>query len=138
VVEAARAPDSVTLVLEDQLDVSRGHVIARQDSRIRVTAAFDATLCWFDNEPLVRGGRYLLKHGARTVRSRLGDPVFRVNVNSLEREAADGMALNEIGRVPVQTTQPLAWRPYREHRAAGSFIVIDESSYRTVAAGMIE
>jgi len=136
--EAAHAPHSVTLFLEEQLDVSRGDLIARQDSRIRVTKEFDATLCWFANEPLARGGRYLLKHGSRTVKARFGEPVYRVNVNTLEREPADSLALNEIGRVPVRVAEPLSWRPYREHRVAGSFIVIDEATYNTVAAGLIE
>ncbi len=137
-IESAQAPVSVTLFLEDQLDVSRGDVIALPGRQIRVTSGFDATLCWLAEEQLTRGRRYLLKHGARTVKARLGEPVHRVNVNTLEREPAESLGLNEIGRVPVQVAAPLAWRPYREHRVAGSFILIDESNNGTVAAGMIE
>ena len=137
-IATAHAPRSVMLFLEDQLDVARGEVITHPGPQIRVTRGFDATLCWLAEEPLARGRGYLLKHGARTVRARLGEPVYRVDVNTLEREPADTLALNEIGRVPVQTSKPLAWRPYREHRVAGSFIVIDESSNNTVAAGLME
>jgi sulfate adenylyltransferase subunit 1 len=136
-VTQAHAPHSVTLYLEDQLDVSRGDLIAQPESRVRVTKQFDAMLCWFSDEALVPGGRYLVKHGTRTVKARLGAPVYRVDVNTLKYEAAETLSSNDIGRVPVQTTQLLAWRPYREHRSAGSFIVIDQSNYRTVAAGMI-
>jgi sulfate adenylyltransferase subunit 1 len=137
-VEAAHVPQSVTLFLEDQLDVSRGDVIVKPDRMPRVTLGFEATLCWLAEEPLARSRRYLVKHGTRTVKALLGEPAYRLNVDTLEREPADTLALNEIGRVPVTTGEPLAWEPYRENRAAGSFIVIDESSNDTVAAGLIE
>ena len=137
-IEAAHAPQSVTLILEDPLDVSRGDVIAGPDRQYQVTRGFDATLCWLAQEPLARGRRYLVRHGTRTVKALLAEPAYRVNVNTLDREPTDTLALNDIGRVTVRTGEPLAWVPYRESRAAGSFIVMDESSNNTVAAGMIE
>jgi sulfate adenylyltransferase subunit 1 len=135
--ESAHAPQSVTIVLEDQIDVSRGDVLVAQAHEAQAARDFDATLCWLAEEPFNRSRRYLVKHGARTVKAILGTPQYRVDVNTLARQPADTLALNDIGRVSVKTSQPLAFQPYRDNRAAGSFIVIDEASNDTVAAGLI-
>jgi sulfate adenylyltransferase subunit 1 len=127
----------VTLVLEDQLDISRGDVLVADGSAALAAREFEATVCWLSEESFNRSRRYLIKHGARTVKAIIDAPQFRVNVNTLAREAADTLALNDIGRVAVKTSQALAFEPYRNNRAAGSFIVIDEASNNTVAAGLI-
>ncbi|MEO8166256.1 MAG: sulfate adenylyltransferase, partial [Betaproteobacteria bacterium] len=98
----------------------------------------DATLCWLATEPFNRSRRYLIKQGTRVVKALFGSPQYRVNVNTLLREPADTFTLNDIGRISVKTAQPVAFESYRHNRTAGSFIVIDESSNNTVAAGLIE
>jgi len=137
-VRQAQAPQSVTVVLADQLDISRGEVLTATAAPPAVARQFEATLCWLATEPFNRSRRYLIKHGTRTVKGLLDSPQYKINVNSMEREPADTFALNEIGRISVKTAQPLAVQPYRFNRAAGSFIVIDESNNNTVAAGIIE
>ena len=137
-VERAQAPQSVTVVLEDQLDISRGEVLAATGTLPVVAREFEATLCWLATEPFNRSRRYLIKQGTRVVKAMLGSPQYRTNVNTLAREPADTFALNDIGRISVKTAQPVAFEPYRSNRAAGSFIVIDETSNNTVAAGLIE
>ena len=137
-VERAQAPQSVTVVLEDQLDISRGEVFAATGTLPFVAREFEATLCWLATEPFNRSRRYLIKQGTRVVKALLGSPQYRMNVNTLAREPADTFALNDIGRISVKTAQPVAFEPYRQNRAAGSFVVIDETSNNTVAAGLIE
>ncbi|HVY04467.1 MAG TPA: GTP-binding protein [Burkholderiales bacterium] len=135
---AAQAPQSVTIVLEDQLDISRGEVIVASGSATAVAREFEATLCWLATEPFNRSRRYLIKQGTRVVKALLDSPKFRIDVNTMAQQPADSFALNDIGRVAVKTAQPIAFEPYRINRSAGSFIVIDESSNNTVAAGLIE
>jgi sulfate adenylyltransferase subunit 1 len=137
-VERAQAPQSVTVVLEDQLDISRGEVLAVTGALPTVAREFEATLCWLATEPLNRSRRYLIKQGTRVVKALLGSPQYRTNVNSLQQEPADTFVLNDIGRISVKTAQAVAFEPYRRNRSAGSFIVIDESTNNTVAAGLIE
>ena len=137
-VERAQAPQSVTVVLEDQIDISRGEVLASTGTLPLVAREFEATLCWLATEPFNRSRRYLIKQGTQVTKALLGAPQYRMNVNTLEQEPADTFALNDIGRVAVKTAQAVAFEPYRRNRAAGSFIVIDETSNNTVAAGLIE
>ena len=137
-VERAQAPQSVTVVLEDQLDISRGEVLAATGMLPSVAREFEATLCWLAGEPFNRSRRYLIKQGTRVGKALFGSPQYRMNVNTLTQEPADTFALNDIGRVSVKTAQPIAFEPYRRNRAAGSFIVIDETSNNTVAAGLIQ
>jgi sulfate adenylyltransferase subunit 1 len=134
----AHAPQSVTIVLEDQLDISRGDVLVAAGTGFEVSRELEATLCWLAEEPFNRSRPYLIKHGARTVKALINAPRYRVNVNSLTQEPADTLALNDIGRVSIKAAQPLAFEPYRSNRTAGSFIVIDEATNNTVAAGLIE
>ena len=137
-IERAQAPQSVTVVLEDQLDISRGEVLAATGALPVVAREFDATLCWLATEPFNRGRRYLIKQGSQVVKALFGSPQYRTNVNTLAQEPADTFTLNDIGRISVKTAQPVAFEPYRRNRSAGSFIVIDETSNNTVAAGLIE
>jgi len=137
-VERAQAPQSVTVVLEDQLDISRGEVLVSSSSLPEVAREFDATLCWLATEPFNRSRRYLIKQGTRVVKALFDSPKYKMNINSMQQEPADTFALNDIGRISVKTAQPVAFEPYRRNRVAGSFIVIDEISNNTVAAGLIE
>jgi sulfate adenylyltransferase subunit 1 len=136
--QRSRVREIRTFVLEDQLDISRGDVLVAAGTEFAVSRELEATLCWLAEEPFNRSRPYLLKHGARTVKALINAPSYRVNVNSLAQEPADTLGLNDIGRVSIKTAQPLAFEPYRKNRTAGSFIVIDEATNNTVAAGLIE
>ncbi|MEA2481292.1 MAG: bifunctional enzyme CysN/CysC, partial [Thermoleophilaceae bacterium] len=136
--DAAHPPMSVTLRLEDDLDVSRGDMIARPDNAPKVADAFEATICWMSDEPLKEGARYSIKHTTRTTRATVQELRYRINVNSLHREpAADELGLNDIGRVTLRLSSPLAIDRYGANRTTGAFILVDERTNDTVAAGMI-
>jgi bifunctional enzyme CysN/CysC len=131
-------PLSVTLRLADELDVSRGDVICRPHNRPEMTRELDAMVCWMDDRPLRPGGRYAIKHTTRDARAIVSDLRYRVDVNTLHRdEQADGLGLNDIGRVVLKTSVPLINDPYRRSRLTGSFILVDEADGNTSGAGMI-
>jgi sulfate adenylyltransferase subunit 1 (EFTu-like GTPase family) len=136
--EEAVAPLSLTLRLEDELDVARGELIAAAAEQPAVTREFEADICWLAGEPLRAGGRYTIKHTSRTATAIVGAPIDRVDVHTLEREPLPGeLALNDIGRVSLRTSVALAIDPYAGNRRTGSFILIDEATNATVGAGMI-
>ena len=136
--EAAYAPMSVTVRLADDLDVSRGDLICRPDDRPALARDLVADVCWMAEAPLRPGGRYAIKHATHTARAIVEAIDDRVDVTSLGREPAPGeLALNDIGRVRLRTSKPLAFDPYARNRATGSFILIDEATNDTVGAGMI-
>ncbi|MEJ7802837.1 MAG: sulfate adenylyltransferase subunit CysN [Candidatus Limnocylindria bacterium] len=130
-------PMSVTLRLEDDLDVSRGDMICRPNNAPTPTQDIDAMLCWMSEQPLVAGQQLALKHTTRSARAVVREVQYRLDVNTLHRdEEADRLKLNDIGRVRLRTTTPLFMDAYRRNRTTGGFILIDESTNRTVAAGM--
>jgi bifunctional enzyme CysN/CysC len=131
------AGQSVTLTLKDEIDVSRGDVLAASASPPAVADQFEATLVWFDEEAMLPGRPYLLKLGTRTVAAQVAEPKYKVNVNTLEQLAAKRLELNEIGVVTLSTDAPIAFDPYAENRDLGGFILIDRISNRTVGAGML-
>jgi bifunctional enzyme CysN/CysC len=136
--EAAFPPLSVTLRLEDEIDISRGDMICRPGNRPELARELEAMVCWMTDGPLRRGARYALKHTTRSVRAVVDDLRYRIDVNTLHRdESAEELELNEIGRVRLRLSGPLAYDPYRRNRTTGSFILIDEATNDTVAAGMI-
>ena len=137
-VEEAYPPMSVTVTLEDELDISRGDVLARPHNRPELERRVDATICWMSEAASQRRGRYLLKHTTKTTRAVLDDVLYRIDVDTLHRdESAETLDLNEIGRVTLRTATPLAFDAYARNRATGSFILIDEATNDTVAAGML-
>ncbi len=138
-VAAAYPPMSVTIRLEDDIDVSRGDMICRPHNQPEVTQDIDAMVCWMDEKAQLRpGAKYTIKHTTRTARTIVKTLAYRLDVNSLHRdETADSLHLNEIGRVVLRSTQPLMADEYSRNRATGGFILIDEGTNRTVAAGMI-
>jgi len=133
----AVAGQSVTLTLADEIDVSRGDVLAAAASPPAVADQFEATLVWFDEEPMLPGRPYLLKLGTRTVSAQVAEPKYKVNVNTLEHLAARQLELNEIGVCNLALDAPIAFDPYVENRDLGGFILIDRISNRTVAAGLL-
>jgi bifunctional enzyme CysN/CysC len=138
-VAEAFSPMSVTVRLEDDLDVSRGDMLCRPANRPTVGQDVEAMICWLTPDtPLRVRGRYAIKHTTREARALVSDLQYRLDVNTLHRdESADTLSLNEIGRVTLRTTAPLFYDEYRRNRATGSFILVDEATHATVAGGMI-
>jgi sulfate adenylyltransferase large subunit len=136
--EEAMAPMSLTLRLEDELDISRGELICHPDNAPAVARELTADICWMTEEPLQPGSRYVIKHTSRNATAIVDGIDDVVDVHTLERAAPPSdLALNDIGRVRLRTSAPLVFDPYTSNRRTGSFILIDESSNRTVGAGMI-
>ncbi|WP_117214096.1 sulfate adenylyltransferase subunit 1 [Allorhizocola rhizosphaerae] len=138
-VQEAFPPMSVTVRLEDEIDISRGDMICRPNNAPAIAQDVEALVCWMDEtKPLSVGGKYAIKHTTRNARAIVRQLHYRLDVNSLHRdEQASGLALNEIGRVRLRTTVPLLADEYRRNRTTGGFIIIDENTNRTVGAGMI-
>ena len=138
-VDEAYPPMSVTIRLADELDIARGDMICRPNNAPSVAQDIEAMVCWMDEtRPLTVGGKYSIKHTTRSARTLVRGLQYRLDVNSLHRdESATSLGLNEIGRVRLRTTVPLLADQYRRNRTTGGFIIIDESSNRTVGAGMI-
>jgi bifunctional enzyme CysN/CysC len=131
-------PLSVSILLEDDIDISRGDMICRPHNQPTVTQEVDAMVCWMHERPLEVGGRYWIKHTTRSARAIIDDVLYRIDVNSLHRdESADSLSLNEIGRLHLRTSSPLLLDEYRVNRATGSFILVDETTNETVGAGMV-
>ena len=128
---------SLTLRVKDDLDISRGDMLVEADDPPVAARELDAMVCWMGQTPLQPGARLVIKHTTRTTRARIEELDYRVDVNNLSHERADGLALNEIGRVRLRAGSPLMADPYSSNRTTGSFILIDEASNDTVAAGMI-
>jgi bifunctional enzyme CysN/CysC len=137
-VTEAFAPMSVTIRLEDEIDISRGDMICRPNNQPDVSQDVEAMVCWMADEPMRLGGKYAIKHTTRSARTVVKDLRYRLDINTLHRdESATGLELNEIGRLRLRVTAPLFTDPYRANRTTGSFILIDEATNATVAAGMV-
>ena len=138
-VSEAFDPMSVTITLENDIDISRGDMICRVHNQPHVGQDIDAMVCWMDEAAELQNGRkYCIKHTTRVARTLIKDLHYRLDINTLHRDhEAGGLKLNEIGRVTLRTTQPLFYDEYRRSRETGSFILIDEATNRTVGAGMI-
>jgi sulfate adenylyltransferase subunit 1 len=136
--QTAYAPQSVTLTLEDEIDISRGDMLVKTSVHVpKVEKEFQAMLCWLAEAPLDKGRKYLVKHTTRVAKCLFSAIDYGVNVNTLEHHPADKLAMNDIARVGLKVQQPLVFDSYDTDRATGSFIVIDEATNNTVAAGMI-
>ncbi len=137
-VEEAASPMSVTIRLEDEIDISRGDMICRPGNAPTVSQDIEAMVCWFSEKPLSARSTYVIKHTTRTARCMVRELNYRLDVNSLHRDEESGqLAMNDIGRVTLRTTAPLFFDDYRRNRFTGSFILIDEATNETVAGGMI-
>ena len=137
--DEAYSPMSVAITLTDEIDISRGDMICRPHNQPRVTQDVEAMVCWMDETSSLRPRRKLaIKHTTRSARAMVKELQYRLDVNTLHRdEAAPELLLNEIGRVTLRTTLPLFCDEYRRNRTTGSFILVDEDTNATVAAGMI-
>jgi len=135
--QEAVAGQSVTLTLADEIDCSRGDVIAAADAPPQVADQFEATIVWMNDEALKPGRAYWLKLATQTVSATVQQPKYQVNVNTMEHLAVKTLELNDIGVAELTTDRPIVFEPYGENRTLGGFILVDKISQATVAAGML-
>lgn len=136
--EGAKVTESVTITLEDDIDVSRGNMIVGRNNQPQVNQDIDLMISWFNERPLIPGGKYAVKHTTRDVRCIIKEVIYKMDINTLEQNTSDkDIRMNDIGRVKIKTTQPLYFDPYEKNRITGSLILIDEATNETMAAGMI-
>lgn len=138
-VEEAFPPMSVTVLLEDELDLSRGDMIVRENNHPEIGQDLEVMVCWFNERPLKLRGKYMLMHTTQDdVRCVIKEIRYKLNINTLHRDQEDKhIEMNDIARIVIRTTRPLFFDAYRKNRITGSLIFIDEGTYETVAAGMI-
>ena len=136
--EEAFAPMSVTITLEDEIDISRGDIIAKPNNQPHSDQDIDLTLCWMNQRSINLNAKFYLRHTTREVRAVLKEIQYKLDINSLHRiENAEQLVMNDIARVKLRTAQPLCFDSYRKNRITGSVILVDEGTNETVAAGMI-
>ena len=135
--EEAFCPQSITVVLEDEVDCSRGDMIVRPGNIPKSTNQFDATIVWLNADPLLPGKTYLFKHTSQTIPGQIDTLRYKVDVNTLHRSPAPDLQLNEIGRCSITLSQSVYFDAYKRNRSTGSFIIIDRLTNATVGAGMI-
>jgi sulfate adenylyltransferase subunit 1 len=135
---AATSDQSVTILLDRELDISRGDLLVRAGEAPPQAKTLDAIVCWMHERPMECGRRYLVRHTTREAKASLVGIEWRIDVNTLERLPAASLALNDIARVSLKLAQPVFADPYAENRATGAFIVVDEATNDTVGAGMIQ
>jgi sulfate adenylyltransferase subunit 1 len=134
----AFAPMSVSLTLEDDIDISRGDMLVRVNNRPQDGQDIDLMVCWMGERPLQVGGKYAIRHTSKDARCVIKEVTYKMDINNLQRLEEDrNIGLNDIGRIRIRTTAPLLFDSYRRNRATGSIIIIDEATNATVGAGMI-
>ncbi len=137
-IREAFPPMSVSVQLDDDVDVSRGDMLVRVHNQPTVSQDVNALLCWMGNKPLQQGGKFFIRQGTREVRGIIKDIIYKIDINTLHRNEQDKqVTMNDIVRVRLHTAQPLIFDEYRKNRKTGSLILIDETSNETIAAGMI-
>ncbi|MCB0324413.1 MAG: sulfate adenylyltransferase subunit CysN [Bdellovibrionales bacterium] len=136
--EEAFHPHSVTVTLEDDLDISRGDMIVKPNNPPEVGQDIEAMVCWFSEKPLAARGKYVLRHTSKEVKALVREVRYKVNINTLHKIEDDlELRLNDIGRISLRASSPLFYDSYKRNRLTGSFILIDEFTNETVATGMI-
>lgn len=137
-IKEAFAPMSVSMTLEDEIDISRGDMIVRENNKPFISQDIDIMVCWMAEKPLLLNGKYALRHTSNDVRCIVKNINYKININNLHREEEDkNIGMNDIARISIRTTKPLFYDKYTRNRNTGSVILIDEGSNNTVAAGMI-
>ncbi|MCK4678438.1 MAG: sulfate adenylyltransferase, partial [Bacteroidales bacterium] len=137
-IEEAYPPMSVTITIEDDIDISRGDMIVKENNMPEITQDIDVMMCWMSEKPMQLNGKYAVKHTTKDVRCMVKEVKYKVDVNTLERIHDDNLVgLNEIARVSLRTTNPLYIDSYRENRKTGALILIDEATNTTVGVGMV-
>jgi len=135
--DEAFPPQSVTITLEDEIDISRGDMIVYPDNLPRIERHFESMLVWMDEKPMDPSVQFFIKHANNTTRVRIDKIQYKIDVNSLQKSSVDHFELNEIGRVVLTTNKAIFFDPYKKNRSTGSFILIDPMTNNTVAVGMI-
>jgi sulfate adenylyltransferase subunit 1 len=131
-------PMSVTVLLEDDFDLSRGDMIVRTHNQPNVSQDLEVMICWFNERPLQLNGKYTIMHTTQEARCIVKDIRYRLDINTLHRDVEDTtIRMNDIARIVLRTTKPLFFDSYRRNRITGSIILVDEGTNETVAAGMI-
>ena len=137
-IKEAFSPMSVTITLEDDIDISRGDMIVRPNNQPTVTQDLDVMLCWLNNSPAQARAKYILRHTTNESRCMIKEVLYKVNINTLHRIEDDKeIGMNDIVSVKIRSTKPLFVDEYNDNRNTGSIILVDESTNETVAAGMI-
>ncbi len=137
-IEEAYAPMSVSMTLEDDIDVSRGDMIVKDNNRPDMQQEFDVMLCWLNDQPARPKTKYIIRHTTNEQRAMIKDVIYKININTYERNTEDkNLNMNDISRLTLRTTRPLMLDAYRDNRFTGSIILVDESTNDTVAAGMV-
>ena len=137
--ENAFFPQSVTILLEDEIDVSRGDMIVKPNNQPKISQDLDARICWFSaSRKLTRGGKFIFRHTTREAQAIVSEINYKVDVNTLRKvEEIDGFEMNDVGRIMLRVSQPVFHDAYRRNRNTGSFILVDPFTNETVAAGML-
>jgi len=136
--DQAFAPQSIAISLDDDIDISRGDMIVKQNKMPEIGQDIEMMVCWLNENPMIMNGKYALKHTTNDARCVIKEMVYKININTLEQNENDKtLGLNEIGRIKIRTTKPLFYDPYRRNRITGSIILIEEGTNNTVGAGMI-
>jgi sulfate adenylyltransferase subunit 1 len=136
--EMAFPPQSVTLTLEDDIDISRGDMIGRENNQPIVSQDITAMICWLNEKPIRPGAKYWIRHTTKEARCIVQDVNYKIDINSLEKKYGDKhIGLNEIAEISIRTTQPLFYDSYRKNRITGSLVLVDEGTNETICAGMI-
>jgi len=136
--DRAFAPQSVVLALEDDIDISRGDMIVKENKMPEIGQDIEMMVCWLNENPMIMNGKYALKHTSNDSRCVIKEMPYKININTLEQNEKDkSLGLNEIARIKIRTTRPLFYDSYRRNRMTGSIILIDEGTNNTVGAGMI-
>ena len=133
----AFCPQSITITLEDEIDISRGEMIVHPDNLPNIGRYFQTMLVWMDEEPMDRGKQFFLKHNTNTTRATIDEVMYRVDVNTMEQLSGEDFKLNEIGCVRITTAKTLFFDAYKQNKATGAFILIDPITNNTSAVGMI-
>jgi sulfate adenylyltransferase subunit 1 len=136
--KTAVAPQSVAITLEDDIDISRGDMIAREGNTPNVGQDIDVMICWFNERKLVPRGKYAIRHTTTEARCMIKDVNYKMDINTLEKNYDDkDINMNDVARISIRTTKPLFYDSYSRNRTTGSLIIVDEATNETVAAGMI-
>ncbi len=137
-IDQAFAPMSISITLEDDIDISRGDMIVKENNQPRPVQEFDAMLCWFNNSSAQPRAKYTIMHASNEQKAIIKEVLYKIDVNTYAREEGDKeLKMNDIARISIRTTRPLMIDEYRDNRVTGSFVLIDDTTHETVAAGMI-
>ncbi|PKP20619.1 MAG: sulfate adenylyltransferase [Bacteroidetes bacterium HGW-Bacteroidetes-21] len=136
--EETFASQSINMLLEDDIDISRGDMIVKENNLPQQSQDIDIMFCWLGDKPMLPNGKYILKHTSSEVKCKVSQVTYKINMETLERDkTVDSVGMNDIGRMVLRTQKPLFYDPYRKNRITGSVILIDEATNNTVCAGMI-